>query len=117
MQACQSCTHFAENQPLANDPHLGKQGGSSWARAARFQHIMYGVNNMEESANKMYATIQGQPVEDAVVVLAHNGRSGFGSQQHDICGKDWSDKAGECLLSATYTLHQLLTSSVQVKTD
>ncbi|KAL3163273.1 hypothetical protein ABBQ32_009668 [Trebouxia sp. C0010 RCD-2024] len=70
-------------------------GGASWARAARFQHIMYGINNMKESADKICATIRDQPAQDAVVVLAHNGPSGFGSQQHDICGKDWSDKAGD----------------------
>lgn len=59
---------------------------------------MYGVNSMEESANKICATIRDQPAEHAVVVMAHNGPSGLGSEQHDICGKDWSDKAGETLL-------------------
>lgn len=62
---------------------------------------MYGINNMKESADKICATIRDQPVQDAVVVLAHNGPSGFGSQQHDICGKDWSDKAGEFHLQPT----------------
>lgn len=80
----------------------GKQGGSSWARAARFQHIMYGVNSMEESASKILATIQDQPAEHAVVVMAHNGPSGLGSEQHDICGKDWSDNAGETSLHDNY---------------
>lgn len=80
---------------------LGKQGGPSWARAARFQHILYGINSMEESADKICATIQDQPDEDAVVVLAHNGPSGLGSQHHDICGKDWSDKAGGFHLQLT----------------
>ena len=59
---------------------------------------MYGINSMEESASKICATIQDQPAEHAVVVMAHNGPSGLGSEQHDICGKDWSDKAGETLL-------------------
>lgn len=59
---------------------------------------MYGINSMEESATKICATIQDQPAEHAVVVMAHNGPSGLGSEQHDICGKDWSDKAGETLL-------------------
>ena len=50
---------------------------------------------MEESANMIATSIQEQPEQHAVVLMAHNGPSGLGSLQHDICGKDWSDKAGE----------------------
>lgn len=59
---------------------------------------MYGFNSMEESASKICTTIHQQPEAHAVVVMAHNGPSGLGSEQHDICGKDWSDKAGKTLV-------------------
>ena len=49
---------------------------------------------MEASADKIADTISQQPAEHAVVVMAHNGPSGVGAAAHDICGKDWSDKAG-----------------------
>lgn len=65
---------------------------------------MYGINSMEESANKICTTIQEQPEEHAVVVMAHNGPNGFGSEQHDICGKDWSDKAGKTLAASWQSL-------------
>ena len=70
------------------------QGGNKWARAARFNDLLYGIDSMESSADKIADTISQQPAEHAVVVMAHNGPSGVGAAAHDICGKDWSDKAG-----------------------
>lgn len=46
---------------------------------------MCGINSMEEStvrsavASKICATVQDQPAEHAVVVMAHNGSSDLGS--------------------------------------
>lgn len=71
------------------------QGGSIWEKAARFNHIMYGVGSMQAAADRISANIGQQPAEHAVVVMAHNGPAGLGEQQHDICGKDWSHKAGD----------------------
>ena len=71
------------------------QGGSSWNRAAKFNHIMFNVNSMEASAARIAETIVRQPAKHAVVVMAHNGPAGLGQQTHDICGQDWLEKAGE----------------------
>ncbi len=85
---------------IINDP-IAIQGGSSWNRAAKFNHIMFDVNSMEASAARIAETIVQQPAEHAVVVMAHNGPAGLGQQQHDICGRDWLEKAGKhCLAIA-----------------
>ena len=73
---------------------------------------MHGLGSMQASADRISATIQQQPAEHAVVVMAHNGPAGLGDQQHDICGKDWSDKAGKQLLTPpvpTRLVHSFIT--------
>lgn len=37
----------------------------------------YGVNDMEESAKKIYEAAIGTPEEHFVIFLAHNGPTGF----------------------------------------
>lgn len=84
------------------------QGGSSWNRAASFHNINYGVESMQDSADRVYDCISRAPSSDAVVVMAHNGPAGVGSETYSICGKDWSTKGGEtCLM-----LHALMESTV-----
>ena len=56
---------------------------------------MFNVNSMEASAARIAETIVRQPAKHAVVVMAHNGPAGLGQQTHDICGRDWLEKAGE----------------------
>lgn len=87
-----ACLHWMSR---LTEYSLTMQGGSSWNRAARFNHIMYGVGSMKASADRICECIAQQPPEHAVVVMAHNGPAGLGDQQHDICGRDWLDKAGE----------------------
>ncbi len=55
---------------------------------------MFDVNNMEASAARISDTIVRQPAEHALIVMAHNGPAGVGQQAHDICGRDWLEKAG-----------------------
>ncbi|KAH9300071.1 hypothetical protein KI387_011654, partial [Taxus chinensis] len=55
----------------------------------------YGVKNMKESARKIYETALGAPYDHAIVVLAHNGPTGLGSNKNDICGRDWFDDGGD----------------------
>ena len=75
------------------------QGGSSWARAALFHKIRYGVNSMQDSANRVFDCISRAPSDDMVVIMAHNGPAGVGSEVHSICGKDWSAKGGKARLA------------------
>lgn len=81
------------------------QGGSSWGRAALFHKHIYGVNSMQASAEKIQACMSAAPLEDAVVVMAHNEPAGLGSEVNSICGKDWSSKAGETLCCRHQQLH------------
>ncbi|RAL43480.1 hypothetical protein DM860_012621 [Cuscuta australis] len=55
----------------------------------------YGVHNMEESAQKIHQAALDIPEEHSIVVLAHNGPAGLGSNQDDICGKDWDNEGGD----------------------
>ena len=70
------------------------QGGASWARAALFHELVYGVHSMQDSADRIYSSVSNVPPEDTLVMMAHNGPSGVGSECHSICGKDWSPKGG-----------------------
>ena len=56
---------------------------------------MFDVNSMEASAARIAETIVQQPPEHVVVVMAHDGPAGLGQQAHDICGRDWLEKAGK----------------------
>ncbi|KAJ3695554.1 hypothetical protein LUZ60_000931 [Juncus effusus] len=55
----------------------------------------YGVNDMEESAKKIYESAVGTPDENFVILLAHNGPTGLGSKVSDICGRDWVLEGGD----------------------
>ncbi|KAJ8479923.1 hypothetical protein OPV22_023650 [Ensete ventricosum] len=55
----------------------------------------YGVNDMEQSAKKIYEAALGTPEGHSVIVLAHNGPTGLGSTVSDICGRDWIFGGGD----------------------
>eukprot|EP01018_Ginkgo_biloba_P006420 Gb_33179 [translate_table: standard] len=55
----------------------------------------YGVNDMKESARKIYETALGAPEGHSIVFLAHNGPTGLGSKVNDICGRDWVVGGGD----------------------
>lgn len=59
-----------------------------------FYQELYGVDTLDASAQRVAATVAAQPPENAVVVLAHNGRAGLGPGRRDICGVDWKKSAG-----------------------
>lgn len=63
-----------------------------------FYQEHYGVASMEDSGQKVAETIAAQPADHAVVVLAHNGRTGLGRRRTNICGLDWKIDAGEATL-------------------
>ncbi|DBA85358.1 TPA: hypothetical protein ACH3X2_006038 [Trebouxia sp. C0005] len=90
-----SCKQFPAHRLSIVGARPFSAGGSSWNRAAKFNHIMFNVNSMEASAARIADNIVRQPAEHAVVVMAHNGPAGLGQQQYDICGRDWLEKAGD----------------------
>ncbi|XP_072981052.1 uncharacterized protein [Typha angustifolia] len=61
----------------------------------RLLSMRYGVNDMEESAKKIYETAVETPEEHSVILLAHNGPTGLGSNVNDICGRDWVFGGGD----------------------
>lgn len=57
--------------------------------------MRYGVHDMEESAERIYAAARGTPGNHFLIFLAHNGPTGLGSNMDDICGKDWGYGGGD----------------------
>ncbi|XP_009126774.1 uncharacterized protein LOC103851652 isoform X3 [Brassica rapa] len=55
----------------------------------------YGVRDMNASAGSICRAALGTPEDHVVVILAHNGPTGLGSQAEDICGRDWFDEGGD----------------------
>ncbi|XP_010536988.1 PREDICTED: uncharacterized protein LOC104811841 isoform X2 [Tarenaya hassleriana] len=55
----------------------------------------YGVVDMDSSAGRICSAVQGTPDDHLVVILAHNGPTGLGSQAEDVCGKDWDGEGGD----------------------
>ncbi|KAK7388341.1 hypothetical protein VNO78_23156 [Psophocarpus tetragonolobus] len=55
----------------------------------RLLSARYGVKDMDESAKRIQKAALGTPQDHFLIVLAHNGPTGLGSDLNDICGKDW----------------------------
>ena len=75
------------------------QGGNSWKDVAAFYRELYAIGSSEASGQKVAEVIAAQPLDHAVVVVAHNGRSELGRTRTDICGVDWRIGAGKPLWS------------------
>ncbi|HLP90002.1 MAG TPA: TIGR04168 family protein [Nostocaceae cyanobacterium] len=68
-------------------------GGPEW----RFADIClerYGVNSLEESAEKIFQAVKSAEYE-TIIFLGHNGPSGLGDRAEDPCGKDWHPIGGD----------------------
>ncbi|KAD6794994.1 hypothetical protein E3N88_05890 [Mikania micrantha] len=55
----------------------------------------YGVHNMNESAKRISDAALGTPKNHSIILLAHNGPTGLGSNMNDICGRDWVHGGGD----------------------
>ncbi|KAK1417185.1 hypothetical protein QVD17_26308 [Tagetes erecta] len=55
----------------------------------------YGVHNMNESAKRISDAALGTPKNHSIILLAHNGPTGLGSNMNDICGRDWVREGGD----------------------
>lgn len=49
----------------------------------------FGVEDIDQSARRICKAAMGAPADHLVILLAHNGPTGLGSNIDDICGKDW----------------------------
>ncbi|XP_039031808.1 uncharacterized protein LOC120166643 isoform X2 [Hibiscus syriacus] len=61
----------------------------------RLLSARYGIQEMDESAKRIYKAALGTPEDHLVILLAHNGPTGLGSELNDICGKDWVFEGGD----------------------
>ncbi|KAG2665145.1 hypothetical protein I3760_16G116200 [Carya illinoinensis] len=61
----------------------------------RLLSARYGVQDMDGSAKRIYEAVLRVPEGHIVVLLAHNGPTGLGSNVDDICGKDWVFGGGD----------------------
>ncbi|KAL3629623.1 hypothetical protein CASFOL_026845 [Castilleja foliolosa] len=55
----------------------------------------YGVHDMDGSAKRIYESASRTPAVHSVILLAHNGPTGLGSNVDDICGRDWIPGGGD----------------------
>ncbi len=68
-------------------------GGSQW-RCKDFYSQRYGVNNFQESADKIIHQVK-QTTFDNIIFVGHNGPLGLGDKPESICGKDWYPLGGD----------------------
>ncbi|CAI0394957.1 unnamed protein product [Linum tenue] len=69
--------------------------GGDYLYRKKLLSARYGVQDMEGSARRIYNVALGTPEDNLVILLAHNGPTGLGSNLNDICGKDWSVGGGD----------------------
>ncbi|CAK9168820.1 unnamed protein product [Ilex paraguariensis] len=61
----------------------------------RLLSARYGINDMDGSARRICETALRTPEDHTIIVLAHNGPTGLGSNMNDICGRDWVPGGGD----------------------
>ncbi|XP_052884372.1 uncharacterized protein LOC108470653 isoform X4 [Gossypium arboreum] len=78
-----------------HDSWSTQQFSSKKKDRVQLQLEWYGIQDMEGSAKRIYEAALGTPEDHLVILLAHNGPTGLGSELNDICGKDWVFGGGD----------------------
>ncbi|MEB3211613.1 MAG: TIGR04168 family protein [Leptolyngbyaceae bacterium] len=68
-------------------------GGPDW-RNKTFYRQWYGVENFEQSLEKMKAAVD-DAAHDTLIFIGHTGPTGLGDRPEDICGRDWNPTGGD----------------------
>lgn len=68
-------------------------GGSKW-KCDEFYQQRYGVNNFQESTEKIIEAVKKTSYEH-IIFIGHNGPFGLGANPEDTCGKDWNPIGGD----------------------
>jgi len=68
-------------------------GGQEW-RNSNFYRDRYGVNDFEESTERIMSAVQ-ESGQQNIIFLGHNGPLGLGDRYWDICGRDWLPEGGD----------------------
>ena len=50
---------------------------------------VFGNKTVEESAEMIYQAAMLAPINDPLIILAHSGPTGLGSDSFSLCGRDW----------------------------
>ncbi|MGJ3250647.1 MAG: TIGR04168 family protein [Elainellaceae cyanobacterium] len=68
-------------------------GGSSW-KHEDFYRDWYGVENFDESVNRIMAAVN-DAAHETLIFIGHCGPSGLGDRPEDPCGRDWKPLGGD----------------------
>lgn len=68
-------------------------GGELW-KNEQFYRKRYGVNNFDDSAERIVAAAESAAYE-TIIFVGHNGPTGLGNCPEDPCGKDWQPIGGD----------------------
>lgn len=68
-------------------------GGEVWKNEQFYQN-RYGINNFEESSDRIVASASSAAYE-TILFMGHNGPLGLGDQPEDPCGRDWQPLGGD----------------------
>ncbi|HEY9597898.1 MAG TPA: TIGR04168 family protein [Cyanophyceae cyanobacterium] len=68
-------------------------GGEVW-KNEQFYQERYGINNFEESSDRIVAAASSTAYE-TILFMGHNGPLGLGDQPEDPCGRDWQPLGGD----------------------
>jgi len=72
------------------------KGGTHWGTVAEFYKKYYNVDSFDDSMSKILESVLDEKnAEHALVVVAHNGPAGLGSNQEDPCGVDFMEPADD----------------------
>lgn len=68
-------------------------GSSEW-KNAEFYRDLYGIENFEQSTDRIAQSVAAASGE-VIIFLGHNGPFGLGARPTDPCGKDWHPAGGD----------------------
>ena len=68
-------------------------GGSEW-RNKTFYREWYGVENFDQSTEKIKAAVRDAAF-NTLIFIGHCGPTGLGDRAEDICGRDWNPPGGD----------------------
>mmetsp|Transcript_11420 Transcript_11420/g.24420 ORF Transcript_11420/g.24420 Transcript_11420/m.24420 type:complete len:379 (-) Transcript_11420:140-1276(-) len=69
-------------------------GGPSMSKFRSFYRRHWGITRSNQSCAQISRCLEQVPAGDDMIVIAHNGPAGLGSDAHSICGKDWGTPPG-----------------------
>ena len=90
--------HCGWTQRGWSQPAIGLVGGRPGSAGGGFHlshavQAVYGPITLEQSADRIVAAAAAVPADQPLIVMAHCGPSGLGSEADSPCGRDWKPPA------------------------